>query len=120
MSTILFSVFHIYGLLLLRKTKMKQNESTIVFYILQERSYCCSKGKLVKVRISVAQRVPAAGIFVAGLMFSGEIYAKVFYLIILGKYFEDFEALVAEFRPNILPNPLFPNLITLLTEERLH
>ena len=53
-------------------------------------------------------------------MFSGEIYAKVFYLIILGKYFEDFEALVAEFRPNILPNPLFPNLITLLTEERLH
>ena len=84
MSTILFSVFHIYGLLLLRKTKMKQNESTIVFYILQERSYCCSKGKLVKVRVSVVQRVPAAGIFVAGLMFSGEIYAKVFYLIILG------------------------------------
>ena len=50
MSTILFSVCHIYELLFLRKTKMKNNESNFVFYILQERNYCCSKGKLVKVR----------------------------------------------------------------------
>ena len=104
-----------YGLLLLWKMKMKQTENNML-YFLQKRNYRRSKEELRKIRnLYRKKRSCCHKIFKVGMMFSGEIYDKDFYQMILqdAKNFRipkvDFEALVAELRPYISSNPLSPN-----------
>ena len=115
MSSMFLSVGHMYGLLLFWKMKMKQTANNIMLYFLQKRNYRRSEEKLGKIRnLYPKKRSCWHKIFKVGMMFSGEIYDKNFYQTILSdaKNFRipkaDFEALVAELRPYISPNPLSP------------
>ena len=105
MSSMLLPVGHIYGLLLIWKMKMKLTEIILCFIFNKNETIVVPKKSLEKLEISIVKR-EAAGIFLVGMMFSGEVYDKAFYQMILGKKNlrmpkGDFEGIVAELRPNI-------------------
>ena len=95
----------------------------LCFIFYKSETTVVPKKSLGKLEISIVKR-ETAGKFVVEMMFSGEIYDKAFYQMILGKKTfacqkGDFEALVAELRPYIPPNPLSPNQRTLNAEKKV-
>ena len=72
---------HMYRLLFLQKMKIKQTENNVVLYILQKY---CSKEKFRKIRNFYRKKGSCwHNIFKVGMVFSGEIYDKAFYQMIL-------------------------------------
>ena len=116
MSSMFLSMGHMYGLLLLWEMKMKQTENNML-YFLQKRNHRHSKEKLRKIRNLSCERRSCWQICGRDDVFWRNILQGLLPDDTWKRNFRmpkgDFEALVAELRPYISPNPLSPNHRTL-------
>ena len=112
MSSMFLSMGHMYGLLLLWEMKMKQTENNML-YFLQKRNYRHSKEKLRKIRNLYRERRSCWQICGRDDVFWRNILQGLLPDDTWKRNFRmpkgDFEALFAELRPYISPNPLSPN-----------
>ena len=120
--SMLLSIGYMYGLLLLWKMKMKQPENNML-YFLQKRNNRRSKEKLRKIRNLYHEKRSCWQICGRADVFWRNIQQGLLPDDTWKKNFRipkgDFEALVADLRPYISPNPLSPNHRALNAEKKV-